>query len=296
MLNWDDLRVFLALARHRKLSVAAKSLAMDATTVSRRLIRLGASLNATLFEQDGGHHLLTERGQELLPFAERAEAAMLEATEADNGDGPAGLIRVGVPESLGACFLAPRLPAFEAANPNILIDLISPSFLFDPLKREIEVAIMPARPIRGALTARRIINTSLRLYATQAYLDAHPPITCREDIRSHRFIGYVRQILPASEERYSDAVLPELFMSVRTTSISIQRSLISAGGGIGLLPYYLGQSHPELVPVLGDEVRVPHSFWLVVREDVRFTPRIKSFVDWITRAVRDEADFFRSET
>jgi DNA-binding transcriptional LysR family regulator len=292
-MNWDDLRVFLALARHRKLGAAASSLGMDPTTMSRRITRLAMSLNATLFEQNNGQHVLTERGAGLMLYAERAEAAMLEATDTESGGGMAGLIRVGVPESLGASFLAPRLLEFEKAHPQIVIDLISPSWLFDPLKREIDVALMPARPLHGPLTARRLINTTLRLYGTQAYLDSHPPILTREDIRDHRFIGYVRQILPASEAGYSDAVLPNLPMNMRTTSINIQQSLIATGSGIGLLPYYLGTAHDELVPILEDEVQVPHSFWLVVREDVRYSARIIAFVDWISRAVRESGDFFR---
>jgi DNA-binding transcriptional LysR family regulator len=295
MLNWDDVRVFLALARHRKLGSAAKSLGMDPTTMSRRLTRLAASLDTTLFEQRDGQHVLTERGVALLANAERAEAAMMDANDARLEGGPPGLIRVGIPESLCTWFVAPRLQQFEAEHPNILIDLISPSFLLDPLKREIDIAIVPARPVRGALTTRKIINTTLGLYASQAYLDAHEPITCREDIRNHRFIGYVRQILPASEERYSDAVLPDLLMTIRTTSISVQRSLISNGSGIGLLPYYLGRSQPDLVPVLEAEVQIPHSFWLVVREDVRHTARITAFINWISRAVRESSAIFGPE-
>jgi DNA-binding transcriptional LysR family regulator len=292
LLNWDDVRIFLALARNPKLGAAAKALAIDPTTLSRRMARLAQSTNATLFEQHDGQQVLTQRGRELLSLAEKAEAAMLEVQEAKPKGEMAGLVRVAVPESFGMWFLGERIKAFQDAYPNIDVELISPSWYYSPLKREVDVAILSQRPVRGPLTTRRLVNTPMKLYASRAYLDAHPPIRTLEDLAGHRFVGYVRDILPSAQlDRWSELV-PGINSNFRTTSIAIQAKAVASGAGLGVLPYYVGLDDPSLVPILSEEVRMVQGFWLVVREDVRYNGRIDVFVSWLVKLVRDNLAFF----
>lgn len=293
MLNWDDLRIFLALARNPSLSVAAKAVGIDPTTLSRRLARLASSMDATLFEQSGGRHVLTERGIRLLASVERAEAAVLEGHEAALTGGFSGVIRIAAPESLSTWFLGPRLQSFQDANPKIMIDLISPSWYPDPLKREVDVAILPTRPVRGPLTAKRLVDVALHLYASHDYLDSHAPIRTSEDLAGHRFVGYVREMMPTSQAiEYSNKIVPGLVVAIRTTSMSVQTNLVASGAGIGLLPYYVGSRYPGLRQICEDEVQVSQSFWLVIREDVRKNPRVEAFVNWMTAMVRENKPFF----
>lgn len=292
LLNWDDVRVFLALARNPKLGAAAKALGIDPTTLSRRMARLAQSTNATLFEQHDGQQVLTQRGQELLGLAEKAEVAMLEVQEAKPKGEMAGLIRVAVPESFGIWFLGARLKAFQDAFPNIIVELISPSWYYSPLKREVDVAILSQRPVRGPLTTRRLVNTPMKLYASSDYLDAHPPIRALDDLKGHRFVGYVRDILPSVQLDRWNELVPGINTDMRTTSIAIQSRAVASGAGLGVLPYYVGSSDPNLVPVLAEDVRMVQGFWLVVREDVRYNDRIDAFVSWLVKLVRDNLSFF----
>jgi DNA-binding transcriptional LysR family regulator len=292
MLNWDDLRIFLALARNSRLNTAASAVGIDATTMSRRLARLATSIDATLFEQSGGRHVLTERGLALLESAERAEAAVLEAQQA-GARGTSGVIRIAVAESLGTWFLGPRLRAFQDAHPEIMIDLISPSWYPDPLKREVDVAILTRRPARGPLTARKIVDFSLHLYASEEYLDKHPPVCTLEDLAGHRFVGYIREMMPHFDAiEYSNKIVPGLVLAIRTTSMSVQANLVVSGAGVGLLPYYVGIRYPGLKVVCPNEVDATQSFWLVVREDVRRNARVDAFVKWITAQVHENKSFF----
>jgi len=292
LLNWDDVRIFLALARNPKLSAAAKALGIDPTTLSRRMARLGQATNATLFEQHEGQQVLTQRGQELLAFAEKAEGAMLEVEEAKPRGEMSGLVRVAVPESFGNWFLGERIKSFQDAYPNIVVELISPSWYYSPLKREVDVAILSQRPARGPLTTRRLVNTPLKLYASQEYLDRHPPINTIDDLAGHRFIGYVRDILPSAQLDRWNELAPGVSTDFRTTSIAIQSRVVASGAGLGVLPFYVGLDDPRLVPVLPDLVRMVQGFWLVVREDVRYNSRIDVFVNWLVKTVRDNLSFF----
>jgi DNA-binding transcriptional LysR family regulator len=293
LVNWDDLRIFLALARNPSLKAAARGIGIDPTTMSRRLARLAHSMNATLFEQQGGQHLLTPRGTQLLAYAERAEAAMIEAAEAGVGDETGGLIRIAAPESFGTHFLGPRLHAFQQQHPRVEIELISPSWYSDPLKREVDVAILPSQPMRGPLLTRRLADTTLHLYGSDAYFAQYGPIETLADLKAHRFVGYLRNVVPNNVTDYSDVLQPGIVTAIRTTSSAVQERMIESGAGLGLLPYFTGRANPRLLPVLMREVRIPQSFWLVVREDVRHLNRIDEFLDWLAAEVRGDPTFFQ---
>jgi len=292
-MNWDDLRIFLAQARNPSLKSAARGIGIDPTTMSRRLARLAHSMNATLFEQQGGQHVLTPRGVQLLAYAERAEAAMLEAAEAGVGDEAGGLIRLAAPESFATHFLASRLDGFQRQHPRVEFDLISPSWYSDPLKREVDIAILPAQPVRGPLLTRRLADTTLHLYASADYLASHPPIRERADLAAHRFVGYIRNVVPGHPTEYAEVISAEIVTAIRTTSSAVQERVIESGGGIGLLPYFTGHANPRLVAVLPDEISLEQSFWLVIREDVRHSSRISEFLDWLSKEVRRNSAFFQ---
>lgn len=293
MVVWDDLRILLALARNPSLRTAADMLNVDPTTVTRRLARLSETLDATLFERRGSFYYLTERGAEFLESVERAEASILEAFEVSTSGGLSGVIRIGAPESLATWFLGPLLPEFQEANPRVMVDLITPSWVPDPLKREVDVAILVERPVRGALTARKLAETTLQLYASESYLDRYPAINSLDDLVGHRYIGYVRGMPSSSQAlEYTLRPLPGLVAGIRTTSMAVQANLVEAGKGMALLPYYAGtriRGHRVVCP---DEVRLKQSFWLVVRQDVRQSSRVTAFIKWLSLMIREHREFF----
>lgn len=158
VLNWDDLKIFLAVARARKLSSAARTLGIDATTVSRRIERLAADLQTTLFEPSAGGQTLTEAGGRLLAHAEAIERAALAARADVGGERGllSGVVRVSVAEGFGTWIIARHLGAFRKANPEIIVELIASSGFLNPSKREADLAVMLARPTSGPLLARRL--------------------------------------------------------------------------------------------------------------------------------------------
>lgn len=291
-LNWDDVRTFLALARNSKLSSAAKLLGINATTLSRRIARLGHSSNATLFEMHSGEWLLTEAGEKLLALAERAEAAMLDIEESKPDEDMSGFVRVAVSESFGIWFLSERIKAFHDLHPNIVVEVISPSWYFSPLKREVDMAVLPKRPQRGPLTTRRLADANLGLFASPAYLEEHPPIETIGDLAAHRLVGFARNTLSKVQLDYWKKVLPESATAVRMSGIALQARATASGAGVGLLPCFVAQGDDRLVRILKDEVAINQSFWLVVREDVRHSRRVEAFVKWLVNQVQQDRAFF----
>jgi DNA-binding transcriptional LysR family regulator len=287
MFDWDDLRVFLAVARMRKIAPAARALGIDATTIARRLARLERALGPELFEVGAGERTLTARGQALLHHAENVESAALAAMEDVTGQEHqlTGQVRLSVAEGFGTWLLAPGLADFNRRHPGIRLDLITASGFLNPSKREADMAVMLARPQRGRLSVRRMGDYHLHLYASPAYLGRAGAPRRTADLRSHVLIGYVPEFIFSPELDYLDEVEAGLEASLRATSINMQHRMIAEGAGIGVLPDFIAQADASLVRVMGEEVEIMRSFWLVTHGDLKKLPRIAAVAQWLQERI-----------
>jgi DNA-binding transcriptional LysR family regulator len=229
MFDWDDLRVFLAVARTRKIAPAARALGIDATTIARRLARLEKTLGPELFEMGAGERTLTARGQALLRHAESVESATLAAMEDVTGHEHhlTGQVRLSVAEGFGTWVLAPGLAEFSQRHPGIRLDLITASGFLNPSKREADMAVMLARPQRGRLSVRRMGDYHLHLYAAPDYLARAGTPQSTADLRNHVLAGYVPEFIFSPELDYLDEVEAGLEASLRATSINMQHRMIT---------------------------------------------------------------------
>ncbi|MFN9376853.1 MAG: LysR family transcriptional regulator [Novosphingobium sp.] len=288
-MDWSDLQVFLAIARAGQMGRAGAALGMDPTTTSRRLRRLEAGLGEPLFEQTREGQVLTEAGERLLAKVE----AMAQAATAIGEGGPAsasgllsGTLRISASEGFGSWFLAAHVPDFVRAHPALTLDLVANSGFLSLSKREADIAVMLSRPKAGPVIARKLSDYSLRLYASQGYLAlGGMPQAPADLLKGHSLVGYIPDLLYAPELRYLDELQPGLAPTLRSSSINAQHHLISAGAGIGVLPCFMGDADPALVPVLPDR-RITRSFWLVTHKDTHQLARIRAGRDWILGVVQ----------
>jgi DNA-binding transcriptional LysR family regulator len=279
-MNWDDLRIFLAVARTGTLAAAGQRLAMDPTTVARRIARLEQRIERTLFEHTPAGHVLTARGAELLEHAQAMESAAIASIEQRAGHAyPGGTIRVSVSEGFGGWIVAPNLHEFAALYPGMSVELVAATGFLNPSRREADIAIMLARPKSGPLVVRKLTDYRLGLYARKDM--ALPGLNGIGDLPDHRLVGYVPDLIYAPELRYLDNVGDGLTASLASTSVNAQAMMIRAGAGVGILPCFIGGSDPALARVLRDEIDIGGAFWLVIHRDLRGVARVKMFVDWL---------------
>lgn len=283
MRNWDDLRIFLAVAHAGRVAPAARALGIDATTVGRRLTRLETDVGGALFESIGGERRLSEAGQALLHHAETIDAAMLSVAAGDRGGGVAGHVRLSVAEGLATHVLAPRLAAFYAGHPRIRVDLITASGFLDPSKREADIAVMLARPRNRQLRATPLADYRLRFYAAPGYLAAHGTPADAGALVRHVLVGYVPEHIHAPELDYLSEVQDGLTARLRATSINVQAAMMRAGAGIGILPDFVAAGDAALSPVLPD-IALSRRFWLVTHADGHAAPRIQAVSAWLRAA------------
>ncbi|WP_288419397.1 LysR family transcriptional regulator [uncultured Stenotrophomonas sp.] len=277
-MDWDNLRYFLELARTGTLMAAARRLAVDHTTVARRIQALEKALGAPLFTREAGGHRLTEAGLRLQPQAEAMEAAFRSIESARPALAPqaglSGVVRIGATEGFGTLVLAPALAAFAAGHPRLVVDLLALPRLLQLSRREADIVVALERPARGAVVAARLTDYSLQLYAAPAYLARHDPIRRREDLRGHAFISYVDDLLFSKELRFlAELLRPDAF-SLRSTSVLAQHQAAVAGAGIAVLPAFVAQDDPRLVPVLPGVARFTRSFWMSMPAEGKQQPHV----------------------
>lgn len=284
-LAWNDLQDFLAIARTGQLARAAMRLGVDPTTVARRLRRLERRLGQTLFEQTREGQVLTEAGEALLAHVEAMQRAADRINERPDRESLSGLLRVSVSEGFGTWFVAHHLHDFTDRYPHLIIDLVATSGFLSPSKRETDVAVLLARPQAGPVVSSKLSDYRLRLYGSSHYLAHHGTPRLPAELKRHRLIGYIPDLLYAPELRYLGEIDENLAATVRSSSINAQYRLIQSGSGVGVLPCFIGDADPTLVPLLPD-IEVTRSFWIVTHKDTRQLQRIRVFKAWLLETAR----------
>jgi len=293
-LNWNDMRYFLALCRTGSMVAAANDLRVTHGTISRRLTALEETLQTRLFERTGKGCYPTPEAERLIPFAEQMEssAIYLEEHVAGGNQLLKGTIRIGAPDGFGNCFLAPRLGHFQDNNPGLEVELLAVPMYFSLTKREIDISITVEQPTSGNVVARRLTGYRLGLFASRSYLAARPEIHQKEDLRHHRIIGYIDDLLFDRDLGFMKEIFPHLKVQLRSTTVVAQRNAIAAGAGVGVLPYFLVDT-PELVAVL-PEIFIERAYWLQVHPNSRELARLRATMDFIIGQVEASRELFLS--
>ncbi len=287
-MDWDDLRVFLAVARRESLSAAGKALRIDPATVGRRIARLEDSLGARLFVKSPQGYALTDTGARLVPRAEVAEAALRGLDEtAETPEGLTGQIRLGAPDGCANYLLPQVLAQMCDRHPGLEVQLVALPRVFNLSKREADMAIGVSRPEAGRLVVQKLTDYRLHLAASRSYLAAHPPISSRGDLKAHRLVGYIPDMIFDKELDY----LAELGLAappLASNSVSVQLNFLRAGAGVGVVHDFALPAAPDLQRILPDDISLTRSFWLIRHADDARVPRLTRFAEDLVRLCRAE--------
>ena len=292
--DWNDLRVLLAVGRTGKLSAAAIKLRADHATVSRRISALENALQVKLLERRSTGVTLTEQGQKLMQAAEAMESlALAGLAELQQSELKiSGAVRIGAPEGFGSYFLAPRLGALCDRHPELEIELVAMGAVFSLSKREADIAVGLTRPEQGRLFSRKLTDYRLGLYAAKNYFDSHPEVGKIADLKNHRIIGYIEDLIFSSElsNMFAQADVPP--PRLRSSNLIAQMKAAVSGAGVCMLPAFIAQNHAQLQPVLSSEVAARRTFWLTVHADLRDLARVRETSNFIEEEVRKARDQF----
>ncbi|MGY6536229.1 MAG: LysR family transcriptional regulator [Pararhodobacter sp.] len=289
MADWDDLRIFLAVARGDSLSRAGRLLQLDAATVGRRVARLEADMGARLFTRSPQGYALTDEGARLLVHAQAIEAEMARAQDALAGPdkGIAGLIRVGAPDGCANYLLPQVVASICADNPALEVQIVALPRVFNLSRREADMAIAVSAPAQGRLLVQKITDYRLHLAAGAAYLAGGPPLASLDDLRHHRMIGYIPDMIFDPELDYLGGLgidAPPL----ASNSVSVQLALIRQGAGVGVVHDFALPFAPGVSRVLTGDFALTRTFHLIRHADDRRVPRLERFARALVAGLRRE--------
>lgn len=287
--HWDDVRVFLAVARAASLSGAGKRLRIDPATVGRRIARLEQNMAAALFVKSPQGYVLTNAGQRLMERAEPVEAAMQAASDVLNttSEELSGQIRLGAPDGCANYLLPQVCAAICADHPDLDIQIVALPRVFNLSKREADMAIGVSAPTADRLHVQKLTDYKLHLMAARPYLQAHPPIQTVRDLQDHRVIGYIPDMIFDTELDYlNDLGIKRVALA--SNSVSVQFNMVRQGGGIGVVHDFAMPSTRGLQKVLADQISLTRSFYLIRHKTDLQNARMKRFATLLAQGVADE--------
>lgn len=294
MLEWDDVRYFLAVHRARSLSAAARTLSVNQSTVGRRIAALEASLDARLFFQTPDGYLLAPAGERMLPRVERMEDEALAIARELSGEDCAltGALRLTAPDAFGARVVTPLLARFHAKYPDIELELVADNRALSLSKREADLALRVGRPKETSLVVRRVADFGCGLYASTAYLEARGRPRGL-DFSGHDFIGVDQGAGPERDWLLQHSRRGRIVFTCNATLAQVEAT--REGMGLSVLPCYVGDPEPELVRLLPPSEVVMRAVWLVLHRDLQHAARVRACADFLVEALVARGSDLRGE-
>jgi DNA-binding transcriptional LysR family regulator len=283
-LDWNDLRHFLAVARHGSTIAAAKALGVSQSTVHRRLTELEKCLGRHLVIRHASGYRLTEFGGELLPIAQRVadEVSAVERYVAASEEAPTGAVRVTCSESIGYRLTRSQiLDAFHACYADLHVELIMSDRFLDLAKGEADVAIRAGEPDDDGLVGRKIADVPWALYGSQSYIARHGQPERVEDIARHAVIEFDGDIKNHHAAQWLRAVAPQAKIVGRSNSIPGLLIAVKSGVGIAPLPVPLAARETELRRLFDTVPGLFSPIYLLTHPDLRRTPRVRAFFEYM---------------
>ena len=285
-MNWDRIRIFLAIARSGQILGAARQLRLNHATVGRQLSALEAELDTRLVERQTNGCRLTPAGEVLLRAAERVESELLQAGTLLSGTSEAltGAVRVGAPDGLGNYFLSRALGSLAAEHPGLTIQLVPLPRTFSLTRREADIVITLDRPKQGRLILKKLTDYTLSVYAGKSYLSRAGRITRPEDLTGHLFITHVEDFVYSRALDYAAELGRLMSRRYECGSVVAQMEAVRAGHGIAVLHDYAASQFPELKRLL-PQTRFTRTYWLMSHPDTHHTRRVAEVYAFVSRSV-----------
>ena len=284
--DWQDVRIFLALGRHGSLSAAARALSVNHATISRRIQSLEASVGEKLVERRPEGYVLTPAGTFALGVAGDMETAVQTLGRGGADDSPRGLVRINAPPGLAQGFLIGRLAVLPTLHPGLDIDLATDLRPISLERHQADIAVRLGRPEDGDFIAKPVGSMAFGFYGTAS--------VCQkvEEGEAFAFISFDEESSTVPEARWLAKHYPRARISFRAGNQVAQATAARSGAGLALLPHYIGRTTPDLLPCQLPAVPPPREIWLLIRRQDRKDLPIRTVVEYLTRMFADGQALF----
>ena len=281
----ESLIALLTVARLGRYTAAANVLGVNYSTISRRIDALQKAMGGHLLTRSPNGWELTDLGRRAMSSAEAIEQAV-EAIGSQKETGAlAGHVRVAAPDAFSAHLAAPALAKLQLKHPQLVFEIVSEITRARQTRTGMDLEIVIGEPSVRKAASTKLLDYELRLYATAEYLEAHGTPAQVADLAGHSLNYYIDTALTVDKLDEATAALPPMHRAISSTSIAVQYAATMNHAGIGLLPTFLSEHYPNMVPVLHDQFTYQSEYWLVGREEALRSRAVQETV----RALNDAA-------
>jgi DNA-binding transcriptional LysR family regulator len=295
--KWDDLRVFLEVARQGTVHAAARKLKLDHSTVCRRIGKLEDLLAIKLLDRSQRGIVVRGGVQQLLDHIESMETHAISIEDALTGSLTIATqtVRIATMEGIASQYLARRIGQLDRFAPNVKVELVSMPQPADLSRKEADIFLSFFNPRLPGLSSRKVADVALFLYCSESYARVHGLPRSLDDLRDHVFIAYIDDLLAIDAVRWLDDLIKSPKVSFYSNSILAQCNAATAGVGIAMLPTFVAADVPGLMRVIPEEAVVRREIWISVRKEQGALTRIRSVTKFLTHVFETDRQFLLGE-
>lgn len=282
-MNWDDLKVFIFVAKSNNVTEAGNSLKVSASTVSRKIAALEESFGTVLFLKKTNGYFLTEAGKALLPLALETQERfkLMERQMSQPGDRMAGPVRIDCPELMGTHLIIPGLAEFRDQYPEISFDFVNSAVSSKLTQSHSDIIVRLRRPENGNFTMRRVGTLMQGLFCSEGYAATHGVPTDPVELKHHNLIGWTEDMAYMPLAQWLSEVSADQKPWMRVSNLNAQLKAVEAHLGIAALPAYVGHQS-GLRQVLADRPSRSSEIWLLRNQATQGVGRVDRVVDYLT--------------
>ncbi len=287
--NWDDLRVFLSVARSGSISSGAKQLNLQHSTVSRRIQKLEQHLGVRLFDKVPSGYQLTTAGEDLMQAVQRMECEVLSVDGVLSGSDLtlSGPLRVTAIDNMASTVLMPMFGGFSRKYPDITLHLMVSNSDLSLAQREADVAIRLSNTPPDTLIGKRVVTVTSAIYGNRNYIQQR-----QEANEEPLWLGVDCCNFHRSWTKQASGDIPHRFY-VDDTLLTL--AALREGMGISILPCFMGDPEPTLIRYSEPKPEWDLGLWILLHPDLKRTTRVLAFRDYMMEAIKAQQHLFEGK-
>ena len=284
MIDWNDLRYFLAVARQGSTLAASRALNKSQSTVHRRLGELETALGRSLVKRHPTGYRLTPFGLAMLPYAEEVERAVgqFEEHQAAIERGEVGILRLTCPEPImSRLSKSGFVDRFHLRHPELRIEFVMSDSYVDLSRGDADVALRSGDTDDGVLVGRKVADSLWAVYATHPFIEQHGRPGTESDLAAFPLVALDPSMVGHRLSQWLADAVPDANIAARSNSILGLVAAVKSGLGLGALPTALGDAEPDLVRLFGPVAGLTRAWRILAHPDVRSSARVSAFFDFV---------------
>lgn len=285
----DDLLILLAVGRSGRFVSAADELGLNHTTISRRIAALEETLGGRVLTRVSGGWELTDLGRDALVAAEAVETAVKSLSPGAAGNRVLeGVVRISATDGFSAYLAAPAIAEVQRQHPGISVEIVTATRRASQQRTGLDIEVVVGEPQVLRAKAIRLGDYCLGLYGSRDYLREHGSPESVADLARYPLVYFIDSMLQVDDLDLAAGFATAMRESVTSTNVFVHVEATRAAAGLGLLPCFMADRHPDLTRVLRTAISVRLTYWLVTRTETLRRPEVTAIVDALCAQVRGQ--------